>query len=157
MNMLSNLSVSEKRLVSLAVILCIILGGWQFILKPIFKAKSQSESQYSAALRDYEIVQRALPRLTPSTSQSGTQQAFNRGALIEAARSVNIAISRVQPTANGELQVWFDETTSTQVFNFLQTLKGQYGVDIRTAQINRRQDGLVSAQFTFRPISTNKA
>ncbi len=148
----SNLSASEKRLIGIALPLSILFVAWQFAIKPVMTAKSKSHSQYETAIRDYNIVQRALPRLSNSSTQSSGQLAFNRNAVIETARNVNIAISRVQPAPNDALQVWFDETTSAQAYGFLQTLQAQYAVDVMRAQINRRQDGLVSAQFTFMPL-----
>jgi len=153
MNMFSKFSKSEKTLIALAAALCVILGAWQFVIKPIFKAKAQSRAQYEIAVRDYDIVQRALPRLTARAVQSGGQNLFNRSAVIDTARGVNIAISRVQPASNGEVQVWFDETTSALTYRFLQVLDDEYAVDIVSAQINRRQGGLISAQFTFMPIT----
>jgi len=148
----SNFSPSEQRLIGLAAALCIILGGWQFVIKPVFKAKSQSALQYETAVRDYDIVQRAIPRLSAGISQNSTRPEFNRAALIDTARNVSLPISRVQPAQDEAVQVWFDETSTAQVFNFLQVLDSQYAVEITSAQLSRRQNGLISAQFTFTPI-----
>ena len=150
----SKFSPSEQKLIGLAALLCLLLGGWQFIIKPISSAKSQSAAQYNAAVRDYDIVQRALPSLGAGSAQNSNKPAVNRAAIIETARSVNLAISRVQPGQGDAVQVWFDETRSAQVYNFLQLLEGQYGVEISNAQLSRRQNGLISAQFTFTPTGT---
>jgi len=154
MSMFSKLSANEQKLIGLAAILCVVLGGWQFLIKPISQAKTKSQAAYQTAVRDYNIVQNGLPRLTRAAPQSSGKQAFNRSALIETARSVNIAISRVQPASNNELQVWFDEASSSQIYGFLQILDNQYAVETLSAQVNRRKDGLVSAQFKFMPINT---
>ncbi|MEP1230684.1 MAG: type II secretion system protein GspM [Litorimonas sp.] len=151
----SNFSASEKRLIAIALPLCIFVGAWQLAIKPTFKAKSDSRAKYETAIRNYSIVQRAVPRLTNASRSSLGEQAFNPTAIIETARAANIAISRVQPASNDALQVWFDETTSAQIYNFLLTLEGDYAVEVTRAQINRRQDGLVSAQFTFTPLRVN--
>lgn len=155
MSILSKFSASEQKLIGFAVALCVILGGWQFVIKPISKAKSQSTSQYAAAVRDYDIVQRAIPRLSSEGSQASAKPVFNRAAVINTAQNVSLPISRVQPSADQAVQVWFDAVSSAQVFNFLQTLESQYAVNITNAQINRRKNGLISAQFIFAPV--NKA
>jgi len=156
MNMLSKFSSrfspSEQKLLGLAAALCVILGGWQFVIKPISKSKTQGASEYNRAVRDYGIVQSAIPRLGGGGAQNSSKPAFNRAAIIDTARTANLAISRVQPSQNGAVQVWFDETTSAQVYNFLQLLESQYAAEIANAQLNRRQNGLISAQFTFAPI-----
>ena len=76
---------------------------------------------------------------------------FNRTVLIETARTSGLTISRVQPATDGGLRVWFEDVPSMSVYNCLQALVDGYNVEVSTAQITRRESGLVSALILLSP------
>ena len=148
---LSNLSFREIALIAVMLGLLIILGGWQFLIRPVFKNNALSQSQYDQAVQDYELVQRAAPQLIASAaSAGGGTQSFNQAAIIDTARNHNITLSRVQPIAQQQIQIWFDDIASAQFYGFIQELKRNYAVEIAKAQINRKDQG-ISVQLTLMP------
>ncbi len=150
MNILSSLAPRERRLIYIAAGLVLVLGTWQFGIKPITDHKASTAQTLSSAQRDLDIVARGLPKM--ARTEQSTRSAFTRSAVIETAGSLDIIISRVQPGNNESLQVWFEDTDTAKIYQFLGALTKSYGVQISRVQITARDSGLVSAQFTFAPL-----
>jgi len=74
-----------------------------------------------------------------------------RNAVIETARAANVSISRMQPSSDDSLQVWLDDSPALNVYSFLTELDRRYNASTTKAQLTRRDDGTVAAQFTFEP------
>lgn len=139
----------EQFLIGLAALLTVVLMIWQFIISPILSGTESAERELAAAKRDYVIVSAGLPKMK---AQGGTQKSgFDRNAVIETARTANVSISRMQPAADDSLQVWLDDSPALSVYTFLSELERRYSTSTRKAQITRKDDGTVAAQFTFEP------
>lgn len=145
-----NLDARERMLVSLLGVIAAVFLIWLLAARPLAAAKAQAERGQIAAMNEYRIVSSGAPRLG-SGGSSAALAAFDRSALVTAARTSQLPISRVQPGSNGELRVWFEDVPSANVFNLLSRIASEYDVTVTRAQINRRDGGAVSAQFTFTP------
>ncbi len=149
MTWFKRLAPREQFLVGLAAVLIALFILWQFIISPILSGAQNAERELAAAKRDHMIVSAGLPKMT---LQGGTQKtAFSRSAVIDTARAANVSISRMQPSANNSLQVWLDDSPALSVYNFLSELERRYSASTVKAQITRKDDGTVAAQFTFEP------
>ena len=148
MSVWSNLAPRERGLIYIAAALVLLLGTWQFGVKPIITQKASAQQALTTAQRDLDIVARGLPKM--QRAENASQKApFNRSAVIETAGALGIIISRVQPGNNESLQVWFEGTDNAKTYQFLSNLSGAYAVKISRVQMAARDNGLVSAQFTF--------
>ena len=150
MSFLSERTPRERLLIYVALGLLALLAGWMMIIRPMTSAHADAVQAQSKAVRDYDLVQRGLPFLTQT---SPDRQPFDRNAIIVTARDVDIAISRVQPENDGDIKVWFEDSTSDQVYAFLNNLTGSYNAGIALVQMNRRPGGQISAQITLRPLT----
>ena len=150
MNWFRRLASREQLLVAIAAALIALFASWQFILRPVIFSAQQAERELTTAKRNHMIVTAGLPKI--ALQNSGAQKAgFNRSAVIESARAANVSISRMQPAADDSLQVWLDDSPTLNVYSFLSELDQRYTASTVKAQITRRDDGTVAAQFTFEP------
>lgn len=117
------------------------------VLKPVFTAHSTAEAQASKAVRDYEIVSRALPQL--GQGLTSTSAPFNRAALISAAQSQDIRLSRINPD-NDSLTVWIDDVETVKLYRLINNLMMQNGAELTRASITADDNGLLSAQLTLK-------
>ncbi len=138
----------EQLLIALMLVLVVLFAIWQFLINPMIEAKANADAKRTKALNELSIVQRAVPQLRTSES---TTQTFDQAAVFNTARNVNIAISRIQPQDDNALKIWIEDTPSTTLYGFLLALSRDYAVDITRVNINRRDNGLVSAQITLGP------
>ena len=152
MNMFLNLSRREQVLVIAAAILASLFIILQFAVMPVVKGKAAAKAAHADALRDMDIVRRAVPVLGSHTP-SKARQTFQRDSVIAAAREAGLSISRLQPGPDGDVQIWFDDTQASGVYGMLSALTREYAVVIRRADIKRQDGGRVSAQVTLRAIS----
>jgi len=117
------------------------------IIKPVISSHNAAEAQASKALRDYEIVSRALPQLGqgPSTATAP----FNRAALIRVAQSEDIRLSRINPD-DDSLTVWIDDVETVKLYRFINLLMIQNGAELTRTSITADDNGLLSAQLTLK-------
>lgn len=149
MTFLDSRTTRERWLIFIAAALMCLFLVWQFGARPILSQKKQAVQAQEVAVRDLDIVQRGVPKIRFVKGPEKTT--FNRTEMIAAARSANVAISRVQPGSNNKLQVWFEDSESSQIFSLLADLSDRFNIDIDRVQITRRDTGRVSAQVTLAP------
>jgi len=116
-------------------------------IKPVLTAHNSAEVQASKAVRDYEIVSRALPQLGQGPVSAGGT--FNRAVLISAAQRQDIGLSRINPE-NDALTVWIDDVETVKLYRLLNTLMTQNGAELSRASIMTDNNGLLSAQLTLK-------
>lgn len=146
MNFLTDRSPREQALIAIAGGLIFFFLVWQFLVSPILKMGPSAEQTRAMAINDYQIVAKGLP----STQTNATRKLpFSRNTLIQEAQAVGIKISRVQPQGQGAIKVWFEDVVATDIFTFLSDMTGRYNTSITNAQVNRRDGGTISAQFTL--------
>ena len=122
--MLSVLKWDERELyekvimaaIGLAMVLALI---WFVVINPVLSAKSDARLQSDKALRDYNIVTRALPSLGAGPS-TATGTAFSRTVLINTARTKSVRLSRVQPDGDA-LNVWIDDVETAKLYGLINT------------------------------------
>lgn len=147
MNWLSNLSHRERLLIFVLAGLAAAFAFWQLALSPMVSAHNAARADQERALSERDIVRRAVPMLGQNTGTAKNR--FDRSALISAAQSRGLAISRLQSSGDGPVQIWFDDARAADVFALLQTLDRDYAVIITRADFTRREGGFISAQITL--------
>jgi len=146
----NGLDARERLLITIAGCLVLILAIWFLGVRPIMSAKSNAQTAQSMALRDLEIVQTNVSKLSSGSSVVSGTQPFDRNAVIQIAKTNNLNISRVQPENNGSLKVWFDEASSRQVFKFMSELTSEYAAQIAGVQMTRKDSGSINATITLK-------
>jgi len=137
-----------EKIIMAALGAAIVLAAlFLFAIKPVLSAHSTAEAQASKAVRDYEIVSRALPQLGQGPASAGAP--FNRAALISAAQRQDIRLSRINPD-NDALTVWIDDVETAKLYRLINTLMTQNGAELSRASITADDNGLLSAQLTLK-------
>ena len=137
-----------EKIIMMALAAAIVLAVlFLLIIKPVISSHSDAQAQASKALRDYEIVSRALPQLGqgPSTATSP----FDRAALISAAQRQDIRLSRINPD-NDSLTVWIDDVETAKLYRLINQLMTQNGAELSRASITADDNGMLSAQLTLK-------
>jgi len=127
-----------------AIVLAVL---FLLMVKPVLTAHNTAEAQAIKAVRDYEIVSRALPQLSQAPASAG--QPFNRAALISAAQRQDIRLSRINPD-DDSLTVWIDDVETLKLYGLINTLMTQNGAELSRASITADNNGLLSAQLTLK-------
>lgn len=137
-----------EKVVMAALGAAIALAALFFIvIKPVLTAHNTAEAQASKAVRDYEIVSRALPQLGQGPASAGAP--FDRAALISTAQRQDIRLSRINPD-NDSLTVWIDDVETVKLYRLINTLMTQNGAELTRASITADDNGLLSAQLTLK-------
>ncbi len=150
MSFLADRSPRERILIYVMLGLAAFVLGWMLIIRPLTNMHNSAVQNQDRAVRDYQIVQQGLPFLNQVRADL---QPFDRNAVISTARQVDIPITRVQPENDGDLKIWFEDSSSDKIYSFLQALTGSYNAQIAQVQMSRRPGERVSAQITLRPHS----
>ena len=101
-----------------------------------------------AALRDLQIVQSFAG---PMDSVAAERTAFDRRALLRAAQGAGLTLSRVEPGANGALQVVLEPAPSATILGFLEQLERGTAVRITALEMEAVDGGEVEASIAFAP------
>lgn len=137
----------EKAVMAVLGVAIVLALIWFILISPVLSAKSEARAQSDKAQRDYNIVTRALPQLGAG-SNAATVQAFSRPVLINAARSKNVRLTRVQPDGD-TVNVWIDDVETRKLYELINALVSEHGADITRATITASESGLLSAQLTL--------
>lgn len=132
-------------LLGAALLLAIL---WFILINPVLSAKSDARAQSNKALRDYNIVTRALPYIG-NKDAAGSGPTFSRSVLITAARNKNIRLTRVQPDGEA-INVWIDDVETGKLYRLLGQLMTQNGAELMRVSITADDNGMLSAQLTLK-------
>ena len=131
-------------LLGAALLLAIL---WFILINPVLSAKSDARAQSNKALRDYNIVTRALPYIG-NKDAAGRGPTFSRSVLITAARNKNIRLTRVQPDGEA-INVWIDDVETGKLFGLINALIADNSAELTRATLTTSDSGLLSAQLTL--------
>jgi len=137
----------EKIIMATLGVAIVLAALFLIAIKPVLTAHNTAEAQASKALRDYEIVSRALPRL--GQGPVFADGPFSRATLISAAQRQDIRLSRINPD-NDMLTVWIDDVETVRLYRLINTLMTQNGAELSRAVITADNNGLLSAQLTLK-------
>ncbi len=137
----------EKTIMAALGVVIVLAALFLIAVKPVLTAHNTAEAQATKAVRDYEIVSRAVPQLGQGSASAGVP--FNRAALISAAQRQDIRLSRINPD-NDALTVWIDDVETVKLYQLINTLMTQNGAELSRASITTDNNGLLSAQLTLK-------
>lgn len=150
MSWFNNREPRERVLLMILAALLVIFVGWFALTR---ESGPDPDIALSEAQIDRELWLRAAPRLGGGSGGDSTRETFTRGAIINLARSRDVALTRVQPQNDGSLTVWIDDVGTGPLFGLMQSVTRDYAVDLQSVMINRTPNGALNAQFTLMPLS----
>jgi type II secretory pathway component PulM len=131
-------------------LLVVAFAMFQFAVKPLIAYRMSAKADY----------ENAVELLTQVESDARDIQTLQAGAALRSdvpARTVvsvvaseqALAITRVQPLENGELDVWLDDVASVALFKWVTTLYERHGIAVVRAAVQKDDGGTIRAQITF--------
>jgi len=146
----NNLEARERWLVGTALGLVLILAMVFLLIRPIMDGKSKAERAQINAQSDLALIQKHRSLLSGKTTSTGTLK-MDRNSLFQTARANNLEMTKLNPESDGAIKVWFEESSSQQVYKFIVDTTSQYAAVVSSAQFTRKKNGKVSVVLTFRP------
>lgn len=136
---------NEQRLLGFAGALLFLLVVWQFAVLPIGRANTAAKEAELQARDDLKIVQTSLPALAQGPARSG--QPFSRAVLVQRAMEADIALQRVQPGQDSELEFWVEGAATPALMDLLHRLTTENGAQILQVHMSRNETRGVDARI----------
>jgi type II secretory pathway component PulM len=111
------------------------------------------DDDLQSALRDLQIVETGLASRATVTPDASPKTPFDRGALIRAAQTADLTISRVEPGADDGYTVTFDGAGGDAVLGFLVDIESGTNAVITDLELSAISGERVEARVSLRPGS----
>lgn len=138
--------VSLVALSVVGVLYCAIV----LIINPIAEARDAAVLGNTRVIESKQRVEMMAAELERLRAGGGTTQAPNLMTLVNrVSQQLALAITRLQPSANGDLQVRFESVVFEDVLAFVYQLESVEGAIVREVTVSQAQQGTVSATIRF--------
>ena len=138
--------VSLVALIVVGVLYCAIV----LIINPIAEARDAAVLGNTRVIESKQRVEMMAAELERLRAGGGTTQAPNLMTLVNrVSQQLALAITRLQPSANGDLQVRFESVVFEDVLAFVYQLESVEGAIVREVTVSQAQQGTVSATIRF--------
>jgi type II secretory pathway component PulM len=130
--------------------LVVLMALFQFGVKPLVSWRESAQADYEAALAllaQIETGAQAIQAVSAETTGRSTMPA--RTAVAAVASEHGLAITRLQPLENGDLDIGLDDVNSPTLFKWLAALSERHGLMVARASLQRGDNGTVRAQITL--------
>jgi general secretion pathway protein M len=120
------------------------------IINPIAEARDAAVLGNTRVIESKQRVEMMAAELERLRAGGGTTQAPNLMTLVNrVSQQLALAITRLQPSANGDLQVRFESVVFEDVLAFVYQLESVEGAIVREVTVSQAQQGRVSATIRF--------
>jgi general secretion pathway protein M len=120
------------------------------IINPIAAARDAAVLGNTRVIESKQRVEMMAAELERLRAGGGTTQAPNLMTLVNrVSQQLALAITRLQPSANGDLQVRFESVVFEDVLAFVYQLESVEGAIVREVTVSQAQQGRVSATIRF--------
>lgn len=138
--------VSLVALSVVGVLYCAIV----LIINPIAAARDAAVLGNIRVIESKQRVEMMAAELERLRAGGGITQAPNLMTLVNrVSQQLALAITRLQPSANGDLQVRFESVVFEDVLAFVYQLESVEGAIVREVTVSQAQQGRVSATIRF--------
>ena len=138
--------VSLVALSVVGVLYCAIV----LIINPIAEARDAAVLGNTRVIESKQRVEMMAAELERLRAGGGTTQAPNLMTLVNrVSQQLALAVTRLQPSANGDLQVRFESVVFEDVLAFVYQLESVGGAIVREVTVSQAQQGTVSATIRF--------
>jgi len=131
-------------------LLVVVLAMFQFAVKPLIAYRLAARADYESAvelLSQVEADARDIQALQTGAALRSDVPA--RTVVSVVASEQALAITRVQPLDNGDLDVWLDDVASVALFKWVTALYERHGIAVVRAAVQKNDGGTIRAQITF--------
>lgn len=154
MNWFNNLNSREQMIVALTGIVGIAAAAYLFVVEPLTKGIADRRVSVQAQENDLAwMKQQAAIVKTTGKSAGGARRPMEKAPYLlldEAIRRARIkAPERVEPAGNQGAKAQFTEVEFDKLIRVLGELEQNYGLAVKTMNITRKSDGLVSARLSL--------
>lgn len=120
------------------------------IINPIAEARDAAVLGNTRVIESKQRVEMMAAELERLRAGGGNTQAPNLMTLVNrVSQQLALAITRLQPSANGDLQVRFESVVFEDVLAFVYQLESVEGAIVREVTVSQAQQGRVSATIRF--------
>ena len=120
------------------------------IINPIAEARDAAVLGNTRVIESKQRVEMMAAELERLSAGGGTTKAPNLMTLVNrVSQQLALAITRLQPSANGDLQVRFESVVFEDVLAFVYQLESVEGAIVREVTVSQAQQGRVSATIRF--------
>jgi len=149
-----NLTARERTMVTIAGALAILVFGYFALVRPLVAYERTSESALKRAQAVYQQIAQGAAEVEAARGtkpgRPGAKESL-RVAVAQTARDSGVAISRLQPGADGALTVWVESVPSAVFFRWLQELGSAHGIaPVKVLAQKTSAEGRVRVQLEFR-------
>lgn len=128
-----------------------------FAYLPSLAYKEKAERQLEKSVETYQLIDQNK-QLLRSIHQNG---GGNSGSLLEgnalisaitsSAKQNGLSLKRVEPTVEGRVRVWLDESPYKPIAKWIQELQSRFTIVVADIRIDKddKKQGVVSAKITF--------
>jgi len=147
------LSERERVLIYVGAGILVSLLIYVFVINPLADKKQASlralEAERAIYYRVLDMAQ--ISKNNGVTVQAGASRtAPTREAVTEASRKTGIAISRIQPSRDGDISFWIDTAKTGEMFDWLLLLEQEYGRQAKKVSLQKNAgEETLRGQFEF--------
>ena len=126
-----NLTARERAMVSIAGGLAVLVLGYFMLVRPLAAYEAESQRALARAQAVYQQIDAGAAEVEAargSTQAKGAETTSVRVAVAQSARETGVAISRLQPGADGALTVWVESVSSPVFYRWLEALSAAHGI-----------------------------
>lgn len=156
-SLLNDLAPRERLLLSIAGILTISVIFVLAVVRPVLAAHSDAGMRYENSARALDVVAGGVWKLPSEAGGTLARPALNtdelRRRVTQVAQETGLALTQLRSEEDGSVAVVFRDVDSRLVFAFLQVLSSREEVNPTVANINRTEEGRVSASFEFEGLA----
>ncbi len=135
-------------LLGVAVLAC-TFSLFQFLLMPLVNYRASARDQHEAALAMLEEVEAGARTAQALRAVAGERpEGAARTVVAATATELGLAITRLQPLENTELDVWLDNASSPLLYAWIGRLH-ERGIPVSRAVVQKSGGNTVSAHITF--------
>lgn len=152
-----DLSERERRLMGIAGLLALAVLLYLGLLRPLYALRDAEEAGLRSAMARLTEVE-ALAGEVAALRQRGAASAVGGGDGADPVQSVaarearrrGLDMSRLVPEGEAAVTVWIDQAETPALYDWILTLKDDYGIAVSRASLTPLADGRgVRAQVTF--------
>lgn len=136
----------ERRMLALMFAMLAAFAWWYGLAAPLQRLRDAARNEYLQDMRDGQATAAGLERL--ATARAGTPATDPEPAVLSAARSAGVAISR-QREHDGHFEIGIDSAEPATVLAWIDQLRERHG-RVPDTLIIERHNGAVRVRASFR-------
>ena len=149
-----HLSSRDRAIVVGVGMLALLVFGWLAIWRPVTGYHADEKQNYIRASGDYDFVRQSLANM-PVQKNTAAEQAGDQGGSLrqtagQAARSMGLVITRLQPGEEDSLTMWLDSADGGLLYQWLALIGQRYDIRVKNISVSKNEgQGTVRVQVTL--------